>query len=390
MENINIVITSDDGYIQPASVLITSILENSKYCKEIFFYFLDSGIKEYSKKILKDICNNYGTNIKFLKIDSSIFENFYISHHIKHSSYYRIVATKYLPNHVEKFLYLDVDIVVNADIYNLFNYNLDGYILKAVKELQGYERIEELKIPNGKYFNAGVLLIDRLKWDLFSVTEKTIEFINNNPSKLKYWDQDALNAILYDSWGELSNLWNAQTNLYYEIEEKMSFKEKKNIDKQLFETYLIHYTSFAKPWHILCYHPLRKYYYDYLKLTVFKEYNPMPKKILELLNEKEEIIVFGTGTLAKHFKSLLKENNKIVAFLDNNKNSQGQKLYDIPILEPSSIVSIEGLRNKKIFVCSSYYLEIEEQLVKMGLSEGQHFVEVKYGYNELLLGDIGE
>ncbi len=38
------------------------------------------------------------------------------------------------------------------------------------------------------------------KWLNLDVTTKVLRFIEENPDKLRFHDQDALNAVLHDRW----------------------------------------------------------------------------------------------------------------------------------------------------------------------------------------------
>ena len=67
----------------------------------------------------------------------------------------------------------------------------------------------ELGMPAGSLcFNAGVLMIDREKWDQQKISEKAIDFLATNHKVAIYADQDALNAILVNNWLQVDPKYN--------------------------------------------------------------------------------------------------------------------------------------------------------------------------------------
>lgn len=84
-----------------------------------------------------------------------------------------------------------------------------------------------------KYFNSGLMIIDMDKWRKHSISEKVINFINNNSEDMfVFHDQDALNAILYDQWHDLHPRWNAQTHIMLKEKRRRLFWTRSGIWKQ--------------------------------------------------------------------------------------------------------------------------------------------------------------
>lgn len=74
---------------------------------------------------------------------------------------------------------------------------------------------------------------------------------------------------------------------------------------------------------------------------------------------KEKIILFGTGEFGKRAYEVLKKRYEIIAFVDNDKTKQNQKMYNIPIISPKQITELEF---DYIYVTSMYALSITNQL----------------------------
>ena len=105
---IPIAMASDENYIYPTIVAMTSVLENRKPNTKIDFYIMLSGdvAQEYKDKIL-NLQKKY-SNCEITLIDmKDKMKEFYTSRHIKTAAYYRLMLPSLLP-HLDKVLYLDV------------------------------------------------------------------------------------------------------------------------------------------------------------------------------------------------------------------------------------------------------------------------------------------
>lgn len=88
--------------------------------------------------------------------------------------------------------------------------------------------------------------------------------------------------------------------------------------------------------------------------------------------DKQEIILFGTGGLAKRFYSKYKDIVDIKFCIDNDKNKIGSKFYEHDIFNVYE--KRNDIKKYKIIVASSYYSEISSQLYKLKLEEYENFI----------------
>lgn len=103
-------------------------------------------------------------------------------------SFMRLALPTILPDE-NRVLWLDCDTIVDADITELFEMDLQGKCFGAVQEFEKSIRV-------GKYFNAGVLLMDLQRMREIGIEKPLIEFVNTIKAGLP--DQDALNLIGYE------------------------------------------------------------------------------------------------------------------------------------------------------------------------------------------------
>ncbi|MDD1503982.1 glycosyltransferase family 8 protein [Lysinibacillus sp. CNPSo 3705] len=362
-EKISIIIASDPGYLCHATITIISILQNTK-SNNIIFYFLDEGIGRENREYLHTEVNNLKGNIEFIAIDKEIFSNFHVSGHIKQSTYYRLIAPNLLPADIEKAIYVDSDVIVNEDIANLFYIDIENFIIAAVEESeQDSERIKKLGIENSCYFNAGIILMDLIKWRNADITKKTFQYIVENPDKLIYWDQDALNAIFGGEWYQLEAKWNVQTN-FFELEK---YKEV------CLNPAIVHFTTDVKPWHIYSNHPFKQLYLEYREKTRWRNVPLINKELQKKLQLGSKLILFGTGSYAERIVKKLPF--EVVYFIDNNQLKHGTLFLDKQINKPDEILS-ENKDDIAIIIASMYTKEIGNQLKKLGFEKDIHFFEL--------------
>ncbi len=89
-----------------------------------------------------------------------------------------------VPNMPDKILYLDIDMMANGDIEELYNTDISEYEYAAVKEKYGS------KIIKHDYINAGMLLINMAKVRETKLFEKARRLLKRR--KLIFADQDAI------------------------------------------------------------------------------------------------------------------------------------------------------------------------------------------------------
>ena len=89
-----------------------------------------------------------------------------------------------IPSMPDKLLYLDIDMMANGDISELYNINISDYEYAAVKEKYGSKLIAL------DYINAGMLLLNMKKIKETKLLEKARNLIRT--TKMLFADQDAV------------------------------------------------------------------------------------------------------------------------------------------------------------------------------------------------------
>lgn len=216
-KKMHLVASCNTQFVPHLAALWVSILDNCEDREYTFdFYIVDDSIEDDCKETLRETLENFENfgSLTFLTIDKAIFKNVVTSDRIPATAYFRIeIPELFRDKNVEKVLYMDCDMIALTDITKLWETDLQDHILAAVEDAGFHQRLEKMgiKTKSNRYFNSGLMLINVKKWLEENVTERVFQFIEENPEKLRFHDQDALNAILHDCWVPLHSRWNAQS-----------------------------------------------------------------------------------------------------------------------------------------------------------------------------------
>jgi len=245
---INIVYCTDSNYLEHVGVSITSIILNNKHHNIHFHVFLYD-VSEEEKNKLKEISSSitlYSIPIDELNKYSDIQNN--KIKHINRSMYIRLSVPRLLPDYVDKFMYLDADILCFGDISSILNINIDSVVcavtpdsLDANNMLQNKER---LNLASQKYFNSGFLYINTQNWKKFDTENKANQILLSPQNyNLSYPDQDALNIVLQNQVTYIDVKWNYLFTWMNDQEKESFFHNKQSLP------YFVHFTGARKIWY---------------------------------------------------------------------------------------------------------------------------------------------
>lgn len=293
-KSINIVCNINDAYVQHCGVMLCSLFMNNKD-EHFKVHILHFSISKQSQSILADFVRSFGNEIYFYQVGKLGFELPNLNgHYISAETYLRLLITDYVPNEINKILYLDVDMAVMGSIRELIDTNMENFLLGAIQDSPNQLRQERLNIPqeNG-YFNAGVLLLNLAYWREHHITEKSIAFIKEHPEKIRQHDQDVLNVVSEGHWKRIPYKWNMMNTFFFRkpVVEEQHIEELVECKK---DVRIAHFSGGVKPWMAWEKHPYHKEYYKYLAFTPWKGYKPslaqqwksykFPRNILSVLH----------------------------------------------------------------------------------------------------------
>lgn len=262
--NVAICFSVNDKYIPLLAVSIQSIMENSSPNKNYDIVVLTTGVSAKNQmNIFSMIKNHPNFAVRFINVGTAIYGyNFYTDSNAgntKYSNeiYFRVLVPTLMPDY-DYVIFLDADLVINADIADILNEDYSNYLVGAVRDYEGiaacYDnnlertkyRINELGIKTFEnYFVSGVLVINIKMFNaLFSGDELMRMAVSKNWVQ---FDQDLLNFICKDKVKIIDASWDFVEDIYGQYQ---------SMPAKLFEEYveseknpkIIHYSGNRKPW----------------------------------------------------------------------------------------------------------------------------------------------
>ena len=336
-ELIPVVFATDDNYVPYCGVAISSLIQNG--CRENVYeiFILYDRLSQTNLLRLENLSTDYA-KVRCVCIHDYVVNLKVLEHnHLTIASAYRLVIPEVFPQY-EKVIYLDSDIVVNADVAELYHIDIGDCILGAAhgyyeNDFHCEENIyitHTLQIDEKNFFNAGILLFNISEFRKRKITERCFILLSQR-TDLLYMDQCALNILCEGNIFFLPLKWNYEwLFLFYGDNQELYYREKPlNIMK---DPAIIHYDGVEKPWN----YPdqmLSDYFWQYARQTVFyeeilqrmqtdsaKTVCGVFAEMLGCIGKFRDIAIYGAGHAGKRYvdKILSWNIGNIVIWVDQN------------------------------------------------------------------------
>lgn len=294
------VLACNNYYVPYLAAMLQSIVQNAKQNRKYNLYLLTTDISSENLNKLKSLVN-IDERFNFNCVNVQKFcenQNFFVHTHISVETYYRFFILDLFKN-TKKVLYLDCDMVVNADIAELYDTDIGENYLAAAKDIdlagaikhnkeQALYVKEEIGCQGAdEYFQAGVLLFNLPEMKKQAGMERLIE--TSQEKNWNYMDQDILNHVYQKKIFYLNQNWNCVMDWREPAASRMAIL--KEAPFQLYNEYLearknpkiIHYAGYQKPWNVpSC--DFAEYFWKYARQTVF--YEELLSRLMKYKTEK--------------------------------------------------------------------------------------------------------
>ncbi len=243
-----IVLNGDYGFLDKIETTVKSIIYHNQKVK---IYVINPDIPHEWFINLNQYLNQIGSQIVDKKIDQAYLNNVNSSFKgIKNIAFARILIPELIKE--DKVLYLDCDIVVNANLDELFNIDLENKWVCGVRDYQ---------VP--AEFNSGMLLINNKKWKESNIVSSLLEKAKD--PNLRNGDQTVINEVFKGRIEELDLSYNYQIGF-----EKAAFwgnlqKTTQFLDK-VKKPKIIHFITEDKPFNLVSTVSLRNKWWHYRRL----------------------------------------------------------------------------------------------------------------------------
>ncbi|MBQ4133017.1 MAG: glycosyltransferase family 8 protein [Desulfovibrionaceae bacterium] len=252
MSQTNILITVDSRYLPHVQIMLSSIFINNPGCS-YNFYLIHADIPASCLSPLQILCERNNSRLLPVKVPEHIFNDAPTGRYYSKAMYYRLLAHEFLPEHLEKILYLDPDILVINPLEQLYNLDMGDNLFAAaehtwVPALSKY--INMLRLGNyesGGYFNSGVMLLNLARQRREMDRAEIFDYVRRHWRELILPDQDVLNALYGHRILPLDDsLYNYDARLYQMY--YLASGGEKDLGWVMENTAIIHFCGKTKPW----------------------------------------------------------------------------------------------------------------------------------------------
>lgn len=247
------------------AVLLQSIIENASNDYNYDIILLCNNLSEANQQMLRTaVRGKENISLRIIDIRGLLAGHHFFTSDQKRISietWFRLFLPEILQEY-DKVLYLDSDMVVCSDIADLYDANIDNYLIAATRELSiiglynsGVQNVreyidQELCIINPyDYFSAGVALFNLKRMREQYTLEKLLSLTE---SRNWVWnDQDVLNVIANGCAMLLDQSWNIMHD-----RGRTRIIDIRKAPIELFHQYMaareapkiVHYAGYEKPW----------------------------------------------------------------------------------------------------------------------------------------------
>ena len=324
MNEVVIAYITDDNYVMPTIVSITSAIMNKNENSIYKIYIIGVSVNNGNKKILNEfIAKNINDKIYIEILHFNQRYNFDDnSNYLTSAAIFKFDISNILSDY-DKILYIDCDTIILKDLTELFNIDINGYYAAVVKDFIATEILKpHLDLGIKDYFNSGVMLLNSKLLRENNVKEILLDYRTKNYDALM--DQNTLNYAFNNKVKFIKPKYNyMRTNSSY---------DKTLLDKffecDTGEDIVILHITWLKPWFENV--AEEKYFYDfwnYYQCTDYFKNNPVlainkisEQKVKSLENKiNEKLNILETEANKKYSENWIKffgiYNNKEYIFI---------------------------------------------------------------------------
>ena len=259
-----LVLSANDFYVPYMGTLLESIAENASETRQYDVIVLHRDISERNQVVLRRMMpDNFSLrffNTTRFMVDYN--DKLFLRGHFRIETYFRLLMQDILPEY-DKALYLDSDMVVNHDIAELFDVDVDGYLLAAVADADTaglyngaqpdkkdyMDNVLKMKDPYS-YFQAGTIIFNLAEFRRRYTVEELFAYATSYEWQLL--DQDVLNHFAEGHVKYLDMRWNVMMDWFgIRVKEIISLAPR-HLSEPYMEArkdpYVVHFAGDDKPW----------------------------------------------------------------------------------------------------------------------------------------------
>lgn len=265
---IQVACSADQRYGPHCAAMLHSLLTKQARNSVVVHFMHGPRLPRMMRRRLGALVTRLHGEIRFHEISDATVARLPVLPRIPSSMWYRIFLPDLLPD-AERVLYLDADTLIVTSLDVLWDMDLTGYYLAAVTNVMdplhrawpgelGIKRLSD-------YFNSGVLLMNLAALRQADCMRRLCAYGIEMGARLRFPDQDALNAVLGQRRRHLHPRWNCMNSLSF-FADSETFFDPGLVADAIRDPGIVHFEgpTVVKPWHFLNRNPHRDLYYHHL------------------------------------------------------------------------------------------------------------------------------
>ncbi|WP_137150276.1 glycosyltransferase family 8 protein [Devosia sp. FKR38] len=246
---IHIALTFDDNFWAPAYATMRSVCLFSHRRSDLVFHLCHRTLTDAHRADIAAITSEFPVTLHWYDLDASalfrdVAKRMPENKRLSNIVYARLMIDRLVGPEVERVLYLDCDMLVRDNIEKLYDIDMEGHPIAAVRDSIGafitggrdLRSNADLFNIADPYFNAGMVLIDVQQWRAADLIGRMEQALADGVMARIYYDQDFLNLVFARNWLQLPWRWNT-------IDARHAHE---GLDPAI-----LHYTGKTKPWGVL-------------------------------------------------------------------------------------------------------------------------------------------
>lgn len=246
----HILVTLDRNYLKVLSVMLYSLSQSDP--EGVYtVYVVNNTLTEEDFASLSALLPR--TELVNVQVPEDLLQNAPVSDRYPTEMYYRLFAARYLPQQLERILYLDPDLVVLHSLRSLYQIDFDGKLFAAASHIESrtFRELNRRRLhlsEHAKYLNSGVMMMNLALLRKES-PQTIIDYIQSHKATLLLPDQDVFNALYADRTVPLDPLVYNLGEKYLRLKNlHLPPAEKLTLDWVRSNTAIVHYYGRNKPW----------------------------------------------------------------------------------------------------------------------------------------------
>ena len=250
MFSYNVLVTLDRNYLSVLTTMLYSLSQSDPNGVFTVYVAHDSLTDEDFLRLNTVIPRTEFVNVR---VPQESLADAPISDRYPREMYYRLFAAQYLPEQLDRILYLDPDLVVLHSLRELYQIDFGTCLFAAASHIESrtFRELNRRRLhlsEHAKYLNSGVMMMNLALLRKES-PQTIIDYIQSHKATLLLPDQDVLNALYADRTVPLDPLVYNLGEKYLRLKNlHLPPAEKLTLDWVRSNTAIVHYYGRNKPW----------------------------------------------------------------------------------------------------------------------------------------------